>query len=117
MQRRTASEAYYSKIRDFEILPKDVEADLLDKASRGDIEARDGIVRGNLRLVMSQASRIYHGMGLRSKSAKFDVIDLVSEGNLGLFDAIRVYDPGYGVSFTTVAVPCRKEERSRQEVT
>lgn len=95
---------YYKQIRAYPVLPKHIENELLDKATSGDKKARDKLVEHNLRLVMSQANKIYYGMGLYRKSAKFDLIDLIAEGNLGLFEAIDHFDVGYGTSFTTIAV-------------
>lgn len=58
-------------------------------------EARDHLIRANLRLVVSIAKR-YHRHGLAMQ-------DLVEEGNLGLIRAVEGYDPEMGTRFSTYA--------------
>jgi RNA polymerase primary sigma factor len=57
--------------------------------------ARQRLIRCNLRLVVSMASK-YSGLGL-------PLIDLVQEGNIGLMQAVERYDPERGFRFATYA--------------
>ena len=63
--------------------------------ARGE-QARERMIRGNLRLVVSQAKQ-YAGRGLSFE-------DLVQEGNIGLIAAVERYDPSRGTRFSTYAV-------------
>ena len=58
-----------------------------------DPQARDRLVRSNLRLVVNIAKR-YSGRGLT-------LGDLIEEGNLGLMRAVDTFDPEHGVRFST----------------
>ncbi|MCE5341144.1 MAG: sigma-70 family RNA polymerase sigma factor [Planctomycetaceae bacterium] len=60
-----------------------------------DPEARDILVRSNLRLVVSIAKRFATG--------KLSLGDLIEEGNLGLIRAVDSFDPEVGVRFSTYA--------------
>ncbi len=61
----------------------------------GDTQARDRMVRANLRLVVNIA-RGYTGKGLSLQ-------DLIEEGNLGLLRAVEGFDPAIGTRFSTYA--------------
>ena len=62
----------------------------------GDQEALRRLVEGNLRFVVSYAKR-YRGLGV-------SFLDLIHEGNLGLMEAARRFDPDRNVKFITYAV-------------
>lgn len=74
---------------------KAVMARLAQLQSQAD-EQRDGLLKGNLRLVVSVARRHY-GRGL-------PLVDLIQEGNLGLMKAVDRFDPGRGHRFSTYAI-------------
>ena len=59
-------------------------------------EAVDELVRGNLRFVVSYAKRFH--------SPDVSFLDLINEGNIGLIQAARRFDPERGVKFITYAV-------------
>ncbi len=56
-------------------------------------EAVDELVRGNLRFVVSYAKRFH--------SPEVSFLDLINEGNIGLIQAARRFDPERGVKFIT----------------
>src|SRR5439155_22179158 len=60
--------------------------------------AKDLLVTGNLRLVMAQARRLLW-------KSQLELVDLVQEGVVGLMRAIDGFDPYWGFSLTTYAVP------------
>jgi RNA polymerase sigma-32 factor len=79
-----------------ETLDADVERQLaLRLRDEGDSEALRCLVEANLRVVVRVASR-YRGLA--------PAADLVQEGNLGLLDAVRRFDPDHGTRLSTFAV-------------
>ncbi len=71
--------------------------ELLEKSHRGDKNARDELVSGNLRLVLSVVQR-FSGRGE-------PMDDLFQVGCIGLLKAIDHFDTSQGVRFSTYAVP------------
>ncbi len=69
---------------------------LAERVREGDEEALRQLVEGHLRFVISCA-RHYQGLGV-------SLLDLIHEGNLGLIEAARRFDPARGVHFVTYAV-------------
>ncbi|HEX4825589.1 MAG TPA: RNA polymerase sigma factor RpoD/SigA [Candidatus Polarisedimenticolaceae bacterium] len=66
------------------------------KIHKGDQKALRKLVEANLRFVVSYAKR-YRGCGM-------SFLDLINEGNIGLIEAAKRYDPGKNVKFITYAV-------------
>ncbi len=88
-------ETYLREINETKLLtPKD-EQELAIAIGEGCAEARDRMVRANLRLVVNIA-RGYTGKGLGLQ-------DLIEEGNLGLLRAVEGFDPAMGTRFSTYA--------------
>ncbi len=87
--------AYLRDIYQIPLLTAEEEKRMASRISAGDSEARDRLVRANLRLVVSIARR-YVGRGL-------PLADLISEGNLGLLRAVEDYDPDRNTRFSTYA--------------
>ncbi|VTR96868.1 sigma-70 family RNA polymerase sigma factor [Tuwongella immobilis] len=88
-------ETYLREINETALLTADEEKQLAYRISDGDSEARDRMVRANLRLVVNIA-RGYTGKGLVLQ-------DLIEEGNLGLLRAVEGFDPRMNTRFSTYA--------------
>jgi len=86
---------YLDEIAVDPLLSADEERTLAEAIARGDQDARNRMVRANLRLVV-RIARDYIGRGL-------GLDDLVGEGNLGLIRATQEFDPTYNVRFSTYA--------------
>ena len=68
---------------------------------QGDMEARNMLISCNLRLVVNIAKK-YH-------NSHMELMDLISEGNLGLITAVDKYNPDLGYRFSTCATPWIKQ--------
>jgi RNA polymerase primary sigma factor len=88
-------ETYLREINETALLNAAEEKELAYRIEDGDNEARDRMVRANLRLVVNIA-RSYTGKGLGLQ-------DLIEEGNLGLLRAVEGFDPGMNTRFSTYA--------------
>ncbi|MDR2440430.1 MAG: sigma-70 family RNA polymerase sigma factor [Planctomycetaceae bacterium] len=88
-------ETYLREINETVLLTPEEELKLALAVCEGDMEARDKMVRANLRLVVNIA-RGYTGKGLSLQ-------DLIEEGNLGLLRAVEGFDPSMGTRFSTYA--------------
>ena len=88
-------ETYLREINETSLLTANEEKELAYRIEDGDSEARDRMVRANLRLVVNIA-RGYTGKGLGLQ-------DLIEEGNLGLLRAVEGFDPTMNTRFSTYA--------------
>ena len=88
-------ETYLREINETALLSADQEKQLAYRIDDGDTEARDQMVKANLRLVVNIA-RSYTGKGLGLQ-------DLIEEGNLGLLRAVEGFDPSMNTRFSTYA--------------
>src|SRR5438552_3602212 len=88
-------ETYLREINETPLLSAEEERQLAYRIEDGDSEARDRMVRANLRLVVNIA-RSYTGKGLGLQ-------DLIEEGNLGLLRAVEGFDPSMNTRFSTYA--------------
>ncbi len=88
-------ETYLREINETALLNAEEEKMLARRIEEGDSEARDRMVRANLRLVVNIA-RSYTGKGLSLQ-------DLIEEGNLGLLRAVEGFDPDMNTRFSTYA--------------
>ena len=88
-------ETYLREINETALLSPNDEQTLAIAIGEGDKQARDRMVRANLRLVVNIA-RGYTGKGLGLQ-------DLIEEGNLGLLRAVEGFDPAMGTRFSTYA--------------
>lgn len=87
---------YLREINTIPLLTREEENDLAVKAAEGDAAAKNKIVKANLRFVVNVAKR-YQNHGI-------DLIDLISEGNIGLLTAIDHFDVKKGYHFISYAV-------------
>ncbi|MEY4176739.1 MAG: hypothetical protein RLY70_313 [Planctomycetota bacterium] len=92
---QTPLETYLREINETALLSAADEQQLAAEIAQGSAEARDRMVRANLRLVVNIA-RGYIGKGLSLQ-------DLIEEGNLGLLRAVEGFDPTVGTRFSTYA--------------
>ena len=88
-------ETYLREINETPLLSAEEEKQLAYRIEDGDSEAREQMVRANLRLVVNIA-RSYTGKGLGLQ-------DLIEEGNLGLLRAVEGFDPAMNTRFSTYA--------------
>jgi len=88
---------YLKEIGKIPLLTREKERDLAKRVEREDEEAKNMLVQANLRLVVSIAKR-YVG-----RSNNLSLLDLIQEGNLGLFRAVEKFDWHKGFKFSTYA--------------
>ena len=89
----TAIKLYLREIGQVRLLTPQEEVDLAARIKRGDKKAREQMIKANLRLVVKIA-RDYEGLGL-------PLLDLISEGNIGLMKAVERFDPAKGGKLST----------------
>ncbi len=88
---------YLREIGKYPLLNAEQERDFAKRIVGGDDEARNLLARANLRLVVSIAKK-YVG-----RSPDLTLLDLIQEGNLGLFKAVDKFDYSKGFKFSTYA--------------
>jgi RNA polymerase primary sigma factor len=118
--------AYFEQIKESPLLTFEEELSLSRRVRSGDAEARDRMIRSNLRLVVRIAKAYI--------TPDVSLLDLIQEGNLGLLKAVAKYDFRKRVRFSTYAswwikqaivrslsnkrrairIPHRKEEKLRK---
>lgn len=87
---------YLKEINKIPLLSNEEEVELAEKAAAGDKLAKNMIINANLRFVVTIAKK-YQKKGL-------DIEDLISEGNIGLINAIEKFDVSKGYRFISYAV-------------
>ena len=88
-------QVYLQEIGRVPLLTLQQESDLASRIKRGDQEAREHMIKANLRLVVKIAHD-YDGLGL-------PLLDLIGEGNIGLMNAVERFDPTKGAKLSTYA--------------
>jgi RNA polymerase primary sigma factor len=88
---------YLREIGQYPLLNGQQEKDLAKRILLGDDEARGILARSNLRLVVSIAKKYVN------RSPDLTLLDLIQEGNLGLFKAVDKFDFTKGFKFSTYA--------------
>jgi RNA polymerase primary sigma factor len=89
----TAIKLYLREIGQVKLLSPEEEIELAARIKKGDKKAREQMIKANLRLVVKIA-RDYEGIGL-------PLLDLISEGNIGLMKAVERFDPAKGGKLST----------------
>jgi RNA polymerase primary sigma factor len=89
----TAIKLYLREIGQVKLLTPEQEIELAARIKKGDKRARELMIKANLRLVVKIA-RDYEGIGL-------PLLDLISEGNIGLMKAVERFDPAKGGKLST----------------
>ncbi|PWU14561.1 MAG: RNA polymerase subunit sigma [Verrucomicrobia bacterium] len=84
---------YLREIGQVKLLTPQEEIELAARIKKGDKKAREQMIKANLRLVVKIA-RDYEGIGL-------PLLDLISEGNIGLMKAVERFDPAKGGKLST----------------
>ena len=97
--------AYLKDVRPISLLSAEEEVTLARRVQKGEQEARDSMIRANLRLVISIAKR-YVNLGI-------PLSDLIEEGNIGLMRSVDKFDPEKGYRFSTYAAWWIKQGISR----
>jgi RNA polymerase primary sigma factor len=92
---RNVMRTYMQEIGKTPLLTKEEEVKLAARIKKGDKAARDHMISANLRLVVKIAYD-YNNFGL-------PLLDLISEGNIGLIKAVERFDPSKGGKLSTYA--------------
>ncbi len=87
---------YLKEINKIPLLSREEEYDLALAAAKGEEKARERLVNANLRFVVNVAKK-YQNQGL-------PLMDLISEGNIGLMNAVERFDATKGYHFISYAV-------------
>ncbi len=101
----TAISLYLREIGQVKLLTPQEELALAARIQAGDKKAREQMIKANLRLVVKIA-RDYEGIGL-------PLLDLISEGNIGLMKAVERFDPAKGAKLSTYAAWWIKQSMKR----
>ena len=91
----TAFNLYMREVAQTELITPQEEIRLAAKIKKGDKEARERMIKANLRLVVKIA-REYEDYGM-------PLLDLINEGNIGLMKAVEKFDPKKGAKLSTYA--------------
>jgi len=92
-----AVQMYLKEIGKTPLLIAQQEKDLAKRAEKGDEDARQQLIRANLRLVVSIAKRYIY------RTQNLNILDLIQEGNIGLSRAVDKFDYRKGFKFSTYA--------------
>ncbi|MBU3668384.1 MAG: sigma-70 family RNA polymerase sigma factor [Candidatus Taylorbacteria bacterium] len=88
---------YLKEIGQYPLISGSEEKELAKRIQAGDTEAKNLLAKANLRLVVSIAKKY------ANRSPDLTLLDLIQEGNLGLFKAVDKFDWSKGFKFSTYA--------------
>ena len=87
---------YIKEISKIKNLTVEEEQEYAKMTKEGDIQAKQKLIRANLKLVVTIAKKVIH-------SSKLPMIDLIQEGNIGLIAAVDKFNWKFGYRFSTYA--------------
>lgn len=87
---------YFKDVSKQPMISAEDEIELTKKVKGGDTKAEEKLIKSNLRFVISVAKQ-YQGKGL-------PLVDLIQEGNIGMIQAAKLFDPDKGFKFISYAV-------------
>jgi RNA polymerase primary sigma factor len=96
VDQENALSVYLKEINKVDLLTREEEIDLATRAKEGDPQAKERLINANLRFVVNVAKK-YQNQGL-------PLDDLISEGNIGLINAIERFEVEKGYHFISYAV-------------
>ncbi len=96
---------YMQEIGQIPLVTREEEVDLAADIAKGSAAARHKLIQSNLRLVVKIAHD-FKGLGL-------PLVDLISEGNIGLMKAVEKFDPSKGAKFSSYAAWWIKQSMRR----
>ena len=95
-QRSDLLKKYYNDISSYPILDPNEEVELFNSYRDGDMKSRDKIIQSNQRFVVAVAKKFAF--------TDIELMDMISEGNIGLMTAVEKFDTTYGFRFISYAV-------------
>jgi RNA polymerase primary sigma factor len=90
-------QVYLREIGQIPLLTTEEERELAKRLEKGDEQARQKLIKANLRLVVSNAKKFI------GRSSNLSLLDLIQEGNIGLSRAVEKFDYTRGFKFSTYA--------------
>ncbi len=87
---------YIKEISKFKNLTLEEEQELAKRAKKGSVEAKQNLIKANLKLVITIARKVIH-------TSKLPIVDLIQEGNIGLMVAADKFNWKFGYRFATYA--------------
>ena len=103
--RSDTMKVYMREIGQIPLVSRTEEVDLAAEIAAGSAAAREKLIKSNLRLVVKIAHD-FKGLGL-------PLVDLISEGNIGLMKAVEKFDPSKGAKFSSYAAWWIKQSMRR----
>jgi RNA polymerase primary sigma factor len=90
-------QVYLREIGQYSLISGEREVELSKRIQQGDREAKEMLMKANLRLVVSTAKKY------AARSQDLTLLDLIQEGNVGLYKAVEKFDWTKGFKFSTYA--------------